>query len=62
MFREIARRLSRNVVILRRFPSRFGGGRIYVSPDAVLGVLRRNLENHDPELFAVAAKLVRPVA
>jgi FkbM family methyltransferase len=60
MFREIARLLSRNVVIPRRFPARFGGGRIYVSPDAVLGVLRRNLENHDPELFAVAAKLVRP--
>jgi FkbM family methyltransferase len=59
MLRGVVRRLGRNLVISRRWPARFGGGRVYVSPDAVLGVLRRDLENVDPELFVAATRLVR---
>jgi FkbM family methyltransferase len=58
--RTIAERLSRRVVFQRRLPPAFGGGKIFVSPDAGLRFYRRNLAAGDAILFKMAAELVKP--
>ncbi len=59
MLRTVAERLSRKVILKRRLPKRFGGQRIYVSPDASLKLWRRNLDKTDPRLFDWAEEFVR---
>ena len=58
--RQIIQRLSRDVVLRRRLPERFGGAPIFVSPDAALRYWKPNLETTDPSLYASAAELIQP--
>jgi FkbM family methyltransferase len=58
IFRKLAERLSRGMVIKRRLPREFGNGRIFVSPDAALRFYRRNLASGDAMLFKMARELV----
>jgi hypothetical protein len=58
IFRTAAERLSRNILLKRRLPSRVGGESIYVSPDASLKLWRRNLEKAEPRLFDWAEEFV----
>lgn len=60
VLRSLLERASRRIVLKRRFPSRFGGGAIYVSPDAALRFFRLDLEATDPNLFANVEELVHP--
>lgn len=57
-FRSAFEHFSRNVVLRRRLPTRVGGGRIYVSPDASLRFWRWNMEKTDPRLFDWAEEFV----
>jgi FkbM family methyltransferase len=59
ILRTAVERLSRNVRLTRRLPSRVGGERIYVSPDASLKFWRWNLEKAEPRLFDWAQEFVR---
>jgi FkbM family methyltransferase len=56
--RGLLERLSRGVVLRRRLPALYGGHSIYVSPDAALRFWRRDLQQVDPWLLALAAELV----
>jgi FkbM family methyltransferase len=58
--RLLAERLSHRVVFRRRLPSHFGGGKIFVSPDAGLRHCRPKLAEADPLLFRMVDELVRP--
>ena len=58
--RRVAERLARRVTVWRRLPAGFGPGRILVTPDAMLAVLKPRLEDVDPVLFDLARQLVRP--
>lgn len=58
--RQLAERLSRGVVLKRRLPREFGGGLIFVSPDAGLRYCRTNLVKADALLFQMVRELVRP--
>ena len=58
--RIIAERLSHRVVFKRRLPSDFGGGKIFVSPDAGLRHCRPQLLKADPLLFRMVHEMVRP--
>ncbi len=60
MLRTIAERLSRNLVFKRRLPDEFGGGRIFVSPDASLRYWRLNLARVDTLLLKMVDELVKP--
>jgi FkbM family methyltransferase len=60
LLRSLAERASRKVVLRRRLPPRFGGGSLYVSPDASLRLIRLDLEATDPHLLRNAEVLVRP--
>jgi FkbM family methyltransferase len=60
LIRIFAERLSRRMVFTRRLPREFGGGKIFVSPDAGLKFYRPNLAKTDPILFQMARELVRP--
>jgi FkbM family methyltransferase len=59
IFRTIAERLSRGVVFQRKLPQEFGGGRIFVSPDAGLRFYRPNLATGDAILFRMVNELVK---
>jgi FkbM family methyltransferase len=59
MLRTIAELLSRKVILRRRLPSRVGGGKIYVSPDASLKFWKLNLDKTDPALFDWAKEIVK---
>jgi FkbM family methyltransferase len=59
MLRRIVERISRNVVLERRLPQRFGGSEIYVSPDASLKLWKRDLYQADPQMFDWASEFVR---
>lgn len=59
-FRRLAERLSRGRVLKRHLPREFGGGSVYVTPDAALRFWRQNLYKADPMLFDAARELVRP--
>jgi FkbM family methyltransferase len=56
--RTIAERGSRDVVLKRRLPARFGGDTLFVSPGALLKLWWPVLEATDPALFAWAAEFV----
>jgi FkbM family methyltransferase len=58
--RNIAERMARGIAVPRRLPRGFGPGRILVSPEAALGVIRWNLESIDPTLFTAVRRLVSP--
>lgn len=58
--RHVAERLSRGVTFRRRLPAGFGPGRIVVSPDAGLRLLRPNLAATEPLLFDAVRRLVKP--
>ena len=58
--RRAAERLARRVTVWRRLPEGFGPGRILVSPDAMLAVLKPRLEDAGPTLFDLGRRLVRP--
>ncbi len=58
--RSLAERLSRGVVLKRRLPASFGGGTIYVTPEARLAYWRFDLERADPALLQLASEFVQP--
>jgi FkbM family methyltransferase len=58
--RSALERVSRGVVLERRLPRRYGGGRIFVTPDAALRFWRWDLEACDPLLFQLVDELIRP--
>lgn len=60
LVRRILERLSRNRILKRHLPARFGGGLIYVTPDAGLRFLRVGLGIADPWLLRMVSDLVRP--
>jgi len=60
MFRTILQRLSRGIILRRNLPPRFGGHRIFVSPESALGFWKRDLAKVDPFLFSMANELVKP--
>ena len=57
--RTLAERASRNVVLRRRMPARFGGQTIFVSPGALLKFWWPNLETADRELLDWATEFIR---
>jgi len=57
--RRLVERLSRGVVLRRSLPRRFGGARLYVTPDASLRFWRPGLGHVDPRLLALVEELVR---
>lgn len=59
VLRGLAERISRGRVIRRRLPSRLGGARLYVSPDAALRYWLPGLERFDPLLLRWAEEHVR---
>jgi FkbM family methyltransferase len=59
MLRTLAERVSRDVVLRRRLPERFGRIPIFVTPDAGLRFWRSNLETSDSQLFDWASEFVR---
>lgn len=58
--RALLERLSRHRIVRRRLPAAFGGRRLYVSPDAALGLWRPGLGHFDPQLLRLAGELVGP--
>jgi FkbM family methyltransferase len=60
VIRTLVERMSRRVVLRRRWPAEFGGGHIYLSPDAMLKVWTRAAGEVDRELLQAASALVRP--
>src|SRR5215813_7468304 len=58
--RSLAGYLSRDRILRRELPPEFGSRPIFVTPDAALGLWRRDLEKVDPILFNLARRLVRP--
>jgi FkbM family methyltransferase len=60
MFRNLVEQLSRNIILKRYLPARFGRLPIFVSPDARLSFWRHDLEKSDEGLFVVAEEFVKP--
>src|SRR5579862_1733619 len=59
--RQIADRVSRGVVLRRRLPRNFGGGRLFVAPrGGGLRYWRHNLHDVDPHLFGLVEQFVKP--
>src|SRR5882672_8676247 len=59
--RRLIKRVSRGVVIRRTLPQRFGGGSVFVSPEAGgLKMLYPDVCRAEPALFELAEELVRP--
>ncbi|HJZ46449.1 MAG TPA: hypothetical protein VKE41_04760 [Roseiflexaceae bacterium] len=58
--RTLAERGSRNELLKRRLPARFGGDTLFVSPGALLKLCWPLLESADPALFAWATEFVMP--
>lgn len=58
IWRSLAERLSRGVVLRRRLPARLGGLALHVSPDASLRFWRRSIEAAEPELLGLGGELV----
>ena len=44
MFRQLLEKYSRNKIVKRHLPQRFGGQPIYVSPDSALSYWKADLE------------------
>jgi FkbM family methyltransferase len=59
MLRRFVERLSRRVVLRRKWPAKYGGGHLYLSPDAMLKVWTRSAAAVDQELLQAASALVR---
>lgn len=59
MFRSLLEKLSRNIILRQRLPSRVGGGVVFVSPDSALRYWRWDLEKATKELFDFAAEFVK---
>src|ERR1700722_17501823 len=49
---------SRNVVLKRSLPQRFGGGGLFVSPGSALRYWYSNLEKVDPTLLQAACEML----
>ncbi len=58
--RAVVEKLSRGCVLRRRMPARFGGSRIFVSPDAALSYWRLDLSKVSKGLFEFAEEFVKP--
>lgn len=58
--KRIVEKLSRNIVFARRLPPEFGGGKIYVSPGAMLRYWLQGPGRVDPMLFRLATYCVKP--
>lgn len=59
MIRKLVERLSRRVVLRRKWPAEYGGGHVYLSPDAMLKVWTRSAAAVDQDLLQAASALVR---
>jgi FkbM family methyltransferase len=62
MLRTLLERSTRNLVIKRSLPARFGGYPMFVSPSGGLRYLFKPLSSVDPILLSNAAEFVRPGA
>lgn len=58
--RTLLEAASRNRILLRRMPGKFGGAPIYVTPEARLRFWSWDLYSSDPHLFDAAEELVSP--
>ena len=59
--RSLAERISKRIVLRRRLPAEFGGGRLFVSPGhSGLRFWRRDLWRVDPSLLRVAQEFIAP--
>lgn len=58
--RTLLEKISRNKILKRRLPRRFGSLPVFVSPDSALKFWSLNFEKHDPILFKMCEELVRP--
>jgi len=58
--RSLLERISRNVVLRRRLPREFGRTKLFISPDALLNLWKRDLRKTDPMLLRVAREHVHP--
>ena len=59
--RTLAERMSQGVVLKRRLPQAFGGGRLFVAPrGGGMRYWRRNMMKMDPHLFGLADEFVKP--
>ena len=58
--RRFLERWSKDVVLKRRLPSRFGRRELFVNPGSALRYWRFNLQKTEPALLQVAEKYVRP--
>ncbi len=59
MLRKLLETISRNIVLTRQLPARYGNSKICVSPDSALRFWRGDLEKSDPTLFAIADRIVK---
>jgi FkbM family methyltransferase len=60
MLRTLVEKLSRHFVFKRNLPMKFGGGRIFASPDASLRYWKSDLTRVDPFLFKMVDELINP--
>jgi FkbM family methyltransferase len=60
VLRRTVELLSRNVVLRRRLPTEFGGGRMYISPAARLKYWKPNIYVQERFLFDIARLLIQP--
>jgi len=58
MFRKVLERLSRQKVLKRKLPKRFGSQTIFVSPDSALRFWYKDLEKTDIQLLKRAEEIV----
>jgi FkbM family methyltransferase len=60
MIRRSLERLSRGLVLRRRLPRRFGGQRVFVSPEAALQYWRWDFDKGFSDLFQFVEEFVKP--
>ncbi len=56
--RRLGERISRNVVLKRRLPERYGSRPLFVTPDSRLSYWRRDVSRVEPDLIAWSEELV----
>lgn len=60
MLRTLLEKFSRNIVLKRKLPSRYGGLPLFVSPSASLRFWKPSLESAGTLLFRMASETVKP--
>lgn len=62
LMRRMVEKFFRGKVFLRKMPAKYGGARLYVSPDCGLRYLNRDVATADPALLEQVRRLVTPGA